>query len=44
MEIQEKILKNEEIRVLDNGQNMDDLIIMIAYCCGAVWIPFRMLP
>jgi hypothetical protein len=41
---QKKNSKNEEIRVLDHGQNMDDLIIMIAYCCGAITMPFRMLP
>ncbi len=44
MESQKKIEKNEEIRVLDNGQNMDDLIIMIAFCCYAVFIPIRMIP
>ncbi|MBN1907485.1 MAG: hypothetical protein JW927_20565 [Deltaproteobacteria bacterium] len=45
MESQKKIEKNEEIMVLDNGQNMDDpMIIMIAFCCYAFIIPIRILP
>lgn len=43
MESKERIVRNEEIRVLDNGQNMDDPIIMIAFCCGAWFIPYRMI-
>jgi|GEM_PF-2688138 hypothetical protein len=41
MESQKKIEKNEEIRVVDKGQNMDDPSIMIAICCWAMIIPFR---
>mgnify|MGYP000894400157 CR=1 FL=1 len=44
MESQKKNPENEEIRVFDNGQNMDDLIIMIAYCCSAILIPIRVFP
>jgi hypothetical protein len=40
MEIR-KTTQKEEIMVLDRGQNMDDPIIMIAFCCAAMIIPFR---
>jgi|APIni6443716594_1056825.scaffolds.fasta_scaffold6165706_1 hypothetical protein len=43
MENQERIVKTEEVRVLDNGQNMNDPIIMVAFCCGGLIIPYRMI-
>jgi len=42
MEREKKDKKMEEIRVLDKGENMDDGPILMAFCCGGVFIPFRM--
>jgi hypothetical protein len=33
--------KMEEIKVLDKGKNIDDIIFPMAICCGATLIPFR---
>jgi hypothetical protein len=42
MEKKELNKKVEEINVLDKGKNMDDLEILIQYCCYAWFIPYRM--
>ena len=41
MEREKRDKKMEEIKVLDKGKNIDDMIIPMAICCGGVFIPYR---
>ena len=37
----DKVKKTEEIKVLDKGKNIDITPAPMAFCCGALYIPFR---